>query len=165
MEEKYVVNETLKRIEPLEKKCNYCRKKEMTLMDSCFFQTLFFEEKRSNYLVVRKVKFNKVSIGVPRCESCKTIHDEAHTKAQKYIFIAAGILFILPFLLSFSFDSFFDGLIPAVIVLIAGFVFKNYLVEKIVFRTDILSEKVGAEYSKIVQNFLEEGWQYEQPEA
>lgn len=165
MEEKYVVNQTLKRIEPLEKKCSYCRKKDMTLIDSCFFETLFFEQKRSNYLVVRKVNFNKVSIGVPRCENCRSIHEGADAKAQKYIFIAAGIIFILPFLLTFSFDAFFDGIIPAVIILIVGFIFKNYLSEKIVFKTDILSEKVGAQYSEIVQNFLEEGWQYEQPEA
>ncbi|PKB16813.1 hypothetical protein [Flavobacterium sp. 5] len=165
MEEKYRVNETQKRIEPTEKKCSYCRKKEMTLIDSCFFQTLFFEQKRANYLVVRKVNFNKVSIGVPRCESCRSIHEGADAKAQKYIFIGAGIMFVFPFLFSFSFDGLKSGIIPAIIVLIAGFAFKNYLSEKIVFKTDILAEKVGAQYSVIVQEFLEEGWQYEQPEA
>ncbi len=165
MEEKYVINETLKRIEPLEKKCSYCRKKEMTFMDSCFFQTLFFKQKTSNYLIVRKVNFNKVSIGVPRCEPCKSIHDGANGKAQKYILIAAGIILILPFLFSFSFSDLQDGIIPAIIVLIVGFYYKNYIAEKIVFRTDILDEKVGAQYSVIVQEFLNEGWQYEQPEA
>ena len=165
MKEKYVVNQTLKRIEPIEKKCSYCRKKEMSLMDSCFFQTLYLEQKRANYLVVRKVNFNKVSIGVPRCESCKSIHDESGTKAKKYIFIATGIILILPMLFSFSLDTLTSAIIPALIVLIAGFLLKNYITEKIVFNTDILSEKVGAEYSVIVQEFLEEGWQYEQPEA
>jgi len=165
MEEKYVINQTLKRIEPLEKKCSFCRIKEMSLIDSCFFQTLFFEQKRSNYLVVKKVNFNKVSIGVPRCESCRSIHEGADAKAKKYIFIAAGIILVLPFLLTLSLDTFTDGIIPALIVLIIGFLCKNYLSEKIVFKADILSEKNGAQYSVIVQDFLEEGWQYEQPEA
>jgi hypothetical protein len=165
MEEKYIVNETLKRIEPLEKKCSYCRKKEMTLVDNCFFQTLFFEEGRSNYLIARRVKFNKVSIGVPRCETCRSIHEGANGKAQKYIFIAAGIILILPFLFTFSIKALDDGIIPAIIVLILGLYYKNYIAEKIVFRTDILDEKVGAQYSVIVQEFLNEGWQYEKPEA
>jgi hypothetical protein len=165
MEGKYVINETQKRIEPLEKKCNYCRKKEMSLIDSCYFQTLYLEQNRSNYVVYRNVKFNKVSIGVPRCENCLSIHEEAETKAKKYVFIAAGILLFMPLLFSFSLDAITSGIAPALIVLIAGFLLKNYIVEKIVFNTDILSEKSGAEYSLIVQNFLEEGWQYEKPEA
>ena len=165
MEEKYVINEAQKRIEPLEKKCSYCRKKEMTLMDSCFFETLYLEQDRSNYVLFRNIKFNKISIGVPRCENCRSIHEGADAKAQKYIFIAAGIILFLPFLFTFSFNSFSSGIIPAVIVLIAGFAFKNYLAEKIVFKTDILSEKVGAQHSVIVQDFLQEGWQYEKPEA
>nr|WP_315159101.1 hypothetical protein [uncultured Flavobacterium sp.] len=165
MEQKYVINETLKRIEPLEKKCSYCRKKEMSLIDSCFFQTLYLEQNRSNYVVFRNVNFNKVSIGVPRCESCKSIHEEAEKKAKKYIFIAAGIIFVSPLLSSFDFDSLTSGIMPAIIVLIAGFLFKNYIVEKIVINTDILSEKDGAAYSVIVQDFLEEGWQYKKPEA
>jgi hypothetical protein len=165
MGEKYVINETQKRIEPLEKKCSYCRKKEMSLIDSCFFQTLYLEQNRSNYVVFRNVKFNIVSIGVPRCENCKSIHEEAETKAKKYIFITTGIMLVFPLLFSFNFDAFKSGIIPALIVLIAGFLFKNYIVEKIVFNTDILSEKVGAEYSVIVQDFLEDGWQYKKPEA
>ena len=165
MEQKYVINETLNRIEPLEKKCSYCRQKEMSLMDSCFYETLYLEHDRSNYVVFRNVKFNKVSIGVPRCENCKSIHEEAETKAKKYIFIAAGIILFLPMLLSLSFDAFTSGVVPALIVLIAGFLFKNYIVEKIVINTDILSEKDGAAYSVIVQDFLEGGWQYKKPEA
>jgi hypothetical protein len=165
MEEKYVINETQKRIEPVEKKCSYCRKKEMTLMDSCFFQTLYLEQNRSNYVVFRNVNFNKVSIGVPRCENCKSIHEEAEAKAKKYILIAAGIILVMPLLFSFSLDAFKGGIIPALIVLIAGFLMKNYIIEKIVINTDILSEKDGAAYSVIVQNFLEEGWQYKKPEA
>lgn len=165
MEEKYIINETQKRIEPVEKKCSYCRKKEMTLIDSCFFQTLYLEQNRSNYVVFRNVKFNKVSIGVPRCENCKSIHEEAETKAKKYIFIATGIILVLPLLFSFNFDAFTSGIIPALIVLITGFLMKNYIIEKIVINTDILSEKDGAAYSVIVQDFLEEGWQYKQPEA
>ena len=89
----HVLNEKLKRLEPIEKKCIFCSYNNMVSMDDCYFVPLFKENDRTNIIVYRSVKYSKILIGISRCSTCAAIHEAAKTKATIYAVLAGAGVF------------------------------------------------------------------------
>ena len=160
MEEKYIFNERLSRLEPTETKCLYCRKKEIKNLNSCHFLNLYNEKKRTNVIVYRSVKFSKILIGVPRCESCKSIHEKSSEKANNYL-IVIGITLIALAIIIFSFSAIFISILIIAVLLLSKIPLKN----KFIRDQNILIELEGAKKVDLIMDFIIDGWSFTQPSA
>lgn len=160
MDEKYHFNERLNRLEPTETKCLYCRKKEMNSLNSCHFINLYNEQKRTNVVVYRSVKFSKILIGVPRCESCKSIHEKSREKANNYS-IVIGIILIFLAIIIFSFSAIFISILIIAVLLFS----KIPLINMFIRNENILIELEGAKKVDLIKDFIIDGWSFTQPSA
>lgn len=162
--ETHIVNQHLKRIEPVSKKCGFCYNGTSQQMDDNYFVPVFKENDRTNIIVYRSVKYQKIDVGIPRCADCKTVHQKAKTKALIISLIAAlAILAIMIY-------NFLD--LHAVISVglfflaaITGFGGYVYLQNTFSRKAGIASLKDGAESDALVQDFLMQGWSLKQPSA
>src|SRR5690349_15315300 len=84
----YIFNQERKRMEPTITKCQYCETGHSTSMEDNYFIPMFKENDRTNVIVYRSVKYNKLPVGIPRCKSCKSIHIQTAGRAAQ---IAWGI--------------------------------------------------------------------------
>ena len=77
MTDKYFsFDEKTKRFKPISLTCFFCNCSKNDESDGNFYFKLYKEHERSNYFVYRNVKFSSFEIGLPRCLSCKIIHDK-----------------------------------------------------------------------------------------
>jgi hypothetical protein len=160
---KHYINESLKRLEPVDKACQYCSGQgKSENMDENFFVPVFKEEDRTNIVVYRSVKFKKIMIGIPRCPSCLEIHDGAGNKAKLWSWVGAIIVFILFCLMGGGGGFVAVGLISFIIIGILG----SYMLEKQFVRDrGILTKVDGAKENETVQEFIIQGWSFTQPSA
>lgn len=157
---KHVLNERLKRLEPTDTRCYYCETEHSKSMNDNYFVPLFKEKDRTNVVVYRSVKYQKIDIGIPRCESCSAIHKEAANKAKLYSWLAAAGVVLVSALL-WGIWAFF-AVFPAIFI---GFGGAHYLENKLVFNKSIFTKRDGAERNETVQEFIVRGWSFTQPSA
>lgn len=156
----HTFNESRKRFEPLEKKCQFCQMNESSNMEENYFVPLFKEQDRTNIVVYRSVKYSKLPIGIPRCADCMAIHNATSTKAG---FIAFGIcvgIFILSIAIWGLMGIF--SFLPCIFV---GFFGKEFIERKLVEEKGILTKLDGAKENETVQDLVIHGWSFTQPSA
>lgn len=161
MLENYVLNGELKRLEPLEKKCQFCSERDSMGMDDNYFLTLYAESDRTNLLVYRSVKFKKILIGIPRCAQCRLIHAEARFRSQYWCWGISIVVFLLSI---YFFEAPFSvlGSIPA---LIFGLIGTFYVGNEMIRNKGIPTELEGSKENETVQDLLIQGWSLHQPVA
>lgn len=158
---KHYVNEALKRLEPLDKACQYCGQGNSENMNDNFFVPVFREEDRTNIIVYRSVKFKKVLIGIPRCHSCLEIHYAAGDKAKLYSWIGAVVIFILCLMTGAPYT-----IVAGIFLLfLIGFLGSHLLEKEFVKNRGILPELDGAKENETVQEFIIQGWSFTKPSA
>ena len=161
MEVKHIINENLKRLEPIAKHCVYCGERDFEHVDSCYFVPLFAEKDRTNVIVYRQVKFSKILIGIPRCQSCMEIHDSANNKGRiiawsiGFLIIALAIFTMQPYVIAF-------GILAG---LLAGFGLTIYIADRFIYDKGLYNPKQGAKNDETVQELVINGWSFTQPSA
>ncbi len=160
----HIVNERLKRIEPVSKKCSFCYTGTSQHINDSYFVPVFKENDRTNIIVYRSVKYQKIDIGIPRCTDCKAIHQSAKTKAL--LISLACALAILAFMI-YNFLNFHAVVSVALMFLsiFAGIGGYAYLQNVFARKAGISSLKDGAENDPLVKDFLMQGWSLKQPSA
>lgn len=164
MIDNYTFNETYKRFEPHDNKCTYCGEAHMRSMNDCYFVPLFVTNDRTNIVVYRSVKYSKILIGIPRCASCKDIHEKASTKG---IWIAVGCAILSIVFLIYNFTNLHPLItIGGFFATIFGAVFgAKKLTETFIANQDIYTQHDGAETNEVVRELVIAGWSFTQPTA
>ncbi|MFB9077820.1 hypothetical protein ACFFLS_00090 [Flavobacterium procerum] len=164
MIENYSFNEPYKRFEPHETKCTYCGEAHMKTMQDCYFIPLFVTNDRTNIIVYSSVSYSKILIGIPRCSSCRNIHE---TSSSKAIWIGVGVAIAGIAFLVYNFMS-----LPPMVTIIGffavifGAVFGSQkLTETFVANHDIYTKRDGAETNEVVRDLVLAGWSFKQPTA
>lgn len=156
----YIFNKERKRLEPTETKCQYCEVGTSTSMEDNYFIPLFKENDRTNVIVYRSVKYNKLPVGVPRCRDCKSIHILAKGRAAQIAWaIAVAVV-----LLSFAIWGIF-GIFSIFVGIIIGFGGADLLAAKFVKDKGIYTTTDGAKQNEAVQDLVINGWSLKQPTA
>ena len=156
----YVLNKNRKRLEPTEKKCQFCEAEHSSDMDDNYFVPLFRENDRTNIIVYRSVKYSKVPVGIPRCKSCMDIHEQAASKAAMVAWLIAAGVVVLSFMLWGPYGMF--AILAGIFI---GFLGTAYIQNKIVRGKGIFTKRDGAERNELVQSLIIEGWSFNQPTA
>jgi hypothetical protein len=156
----YIFNKERKRLEPTETKCQYCETGSSTSMEDNYFIPLFKENDRTNVIVYRSVKYNKLPVGVPRCSDCKTIHVLAAGRAAQISWGVAIAVVILIFAIWGIFGIF--GIFAGIII---GFAGTMLLQNKLVKDKGIYTKLDGAKQNEAVQDLVINGWSLKQPSA
>jgi len=164
MIENYIFNDLYKRFEPEQTECTYCGEAHMENRNDCYYVPLFVTSDRTNIVVYRSVKYSKILIGIPRCKSCREIHDSSINKSRLITFVLV--------ILAFSFLVYsFMSLNPFVVVIgFFGIIFGGVygsakLTEKLVYDQGIYTLKDGAETNEVVRDLIIAGWSFTQPSA
>lgn len=159
----HILNEKMKRFDPVEKTCSYCNQDDQSVTTaSAYYVPLYKEQDRTNIIVYSSVKYQMVTVGVPRCSGCLKIHSSERRNGYLYAFLLFVIIVASAVLL---FDAI--GIIIAVVggALIAGFA-ADKLGPYLASRRGIATPQGGAETNSLVQNLvLLQGWSFEQPKA
>ncbi len=156
----HTFNELLKRLEPSETLCQFCETEHSTDMEDNFFVPLFKENDRTNIVVYRSVKYRKIPVGVPRCKTCKAIHENASSKSGLIAWGGALLFVIIVFMVwgLIGFFAIFVGLFAAVFG-------SRYLYQKWVGEKQIYTEIDGAKQDSTVRELVINGWSFNQPMA
>jgi hypothetical protein len=160
LEDNYHFNAALKRFEPYERYCFYCKNKESNGQESTYFQNLFLEKKRLNLLVYRSVKYSTFSIGIPRCSACKEIHDGINMKSG-IIGTSIGVLVFCVAKLKFEMHT----ILCIIIAFGALAIVSKLLKTELIRNHGIDSADKGAKNDPMVQQFLDDGWTTRKPSA
>lgn len=156
----YIFNEQQKRLDPTEKKCTYCGKDQMENIEDCYFAPVFMTKNRTYLVVYSSVKYAKILIGIPRCKSCKTIHENAKVKGVLISVVAGIAIFVVGFN-TLSVPGFVIGLFGGIGTAVFGsFYLKNWFAEQ----KGIKALKEAAEENELIKKFLASGWSLKQPE-
>ena len=160
----YTFNETYKRFEPEENKCTYCDESLVENMDDCYFVPLFVTNDRTNIIIYRSVKFSKIEIGIPRCPSCKDIHENSIYKSRLITFctVASISIFLICFFTSIH-PFVFVGTLLAVIF--GGIYWSSKLTDRYVNNEGIYTLQEGAETNEVVRELVISGWSFTHPSA
>ena len=160
MVEKFVFNEKLKRLEPTENNCFFCRKEKKEQVNDSLFIAMYKPIKKLNLVVYRSVNFSKLPVGVPRCKSCLQIHTAALKKANMYSCIIAIAICLVLCLFG-----------PAGIVLglvsigFTYYILNDYLPGKYIQKMDIFTIKDAGKLYEPILELINAGWSLEQPRA
>ena len=156
----YVFNQARKRLEPTDTKCQYCKTGHSSHMEDNYFLSLYKEQDRTNIIVYRSVKYQKIPVGISRCKSCRDIHEAAATKAG---WISAGIAIGLELIL-FKIDLLwgFIGIFPALLIIFGG---TDYLQKNFVEDQGVSPKVDGAKQNEAVQHLVMSGWSFTMPSA
>ncbi|SFW85413.1 hypothetical protein [Chitinophaga sancti] len=156
----YVFNQARKRLEPTETKCQYCETGHSSDMEDNYFINLFKEQDRTNIIVYRSVKYQKIPVGISRCKDCLNAHESAAKKAG-IICVAVAIAMEIIF---FKIDLLLGliGLVPFFLIIFAG---TGYLANRFVEDKGVTPKVDGAKNNEAVQHLLMSGWSLTQPSA
>lgn len=156
----YNFNTVKKRLEPTETKCQFCEMDSSTHMEDNYFVPLFKENDRTNIIVYRSVKYSKIPVGIPRCKTCQSIHQEAASKSALIAGSMAVVTVVLSFLIwgPFGFFSFF-------VAILIGFGGRYLIEKKLVRDKGIYTRLDGAKQNEAVQELIIGGWSFNQPSA
>lgn len=161
MKETHILNEELKRFEPIGNTCGFCRGGVSTKEEEDYYYPLFKETDRTNIVVYKSVKFKKIDIGTSRCSRCYKIHKQNLLYGR----VVALLLVLFPALLlgQISIVYGFFYAVPAAIFMLS-------LVPRVVAdwstkSEDIRTEKEGVLANNLVKKMLSDGWVFYQPTA
>jgi|GEM_PF-939496 len=156
----HTLNEKLKRLEPTDKKCQYCRVENSQHMEDNYFIPVFREKDRTNIVVYRSVKYAKLLIGISRCKTCLDIHEKCRKKANLY---SAGIFVAIVFFATAIWGFYGLFAVPVgIFVCVAAY---TSIESSLVRKHDVFPKQDGAEYDDTVQEFIINGWSFTQPSA
>lgn len=156
----YTFNEARKRLEPTDTKCQYCDNDHSSHMEDNYFVPLYKERDRTNIIVYRSVKYQKIPVGIPRCKSCKDIHEAAANKGRLFAWGIAIVLEIILFKIDLLWG--FIGIFPSLFIIFAG---ADYIANKIVWEKGIFNKLDGAKQNGAVQDLVISGWSFTMPSA
>jgi len=158
METQYQLNESKKRLEPVETLCQFCNKRHAQHMDRNYYVPVFKEKDRTTLVIYNSVKFSKILIGIPRCTHCFVIHQKYTYRSWVISLTAALALAIMGFFILGMWGIF---------VLIAcfplGIITPIFLKRCFIRNAGILNEKEVAHENAMVQEFVIGGWSLTQP--
>ena len=169
----HVFNEQKKRLDPIDNTCMCCGKNFSIGEKSNFYIPIFKEKDRTNVIVYRNVKFQRLNIGVSRCPACK----EKHKRIQPLSILvgllvglgAAGLSLGLGWLLAEFFNLMFIFIVFVALGvglgIFLGFSFYYRQLNKMSIKSGILSERDAASQYELVQSLLNDGWTFDQPIA
>lgn len=156
----YNFNTTKKRLEPTETKCQFCEMESSTHMEDNYFVPLYKENDRTNIIVYRSVKYNKVPVGIPRCKTCRAIHEHAAGRSALIGGSIAVAVVILSFLIWGIFGIF--SIFVAIFIAFGG----TWLIERKMVRDKGIYTKLdGAKQNEAVQELIIGGWSFSMPNA
>lgn len=156
----YTFNQELKRLEIESGLCQYCETEEANDKELHYYIPLFRENDRTNVIVYRSVKFSKIPVGIPRCATCKAIHQKAASKAAWWGWGSAVAFVILTFMIAGVW-----GIFAIFIGLFAGFFLTRQLENSFVRKHEIYTLVDGAKENEAVQELILKGWSFHQPMA
>jgi len=156
--EKYTVNEVNKRIEPKETLCQFCNKRHSDKMDRNYFAPIFSIQDRTELIVYSSVKFKKIMIGIPRCNQCFVVHKQSSFNAWTASLVGGLALAVLGFVL-FG----FYGIFTMIGCFVLAFITPIFLVDYLIKRRGILTEKEGTMKDPLVRDMVIAGWSLNQP--
>ena len=164
MIDNYTFNEYEKRFEPKEATCAYCEESQLKNMKDTHFVALYVTNDRTNLIVYRSVKYSRLLIGIPRCASCKDIHEKSVSRSRLITWILAplsmGLLFYNFLNLGmFLFISCFFAII------LGGFYGSHKLTQFLVAKKNIYNLHDGIENDRFIQSLILDGWSLNQPAA
>jgi hypothetical protein len=158
MNDRYTLNDKLKRIEPNETLCQFCNKRHSDKMDRNYFAPLFSIQDRTELIVYSSVKFKKIMIGIPRCNQCYVTHKESSFNAWGSSLVAGFVLIVLGFAILGLY-----GFFSMIACFVLAFVAPIFLVDFLVRRKGILTEKEGTMKDPLVRDMVIAGWSLNQP--
>ncbi len=164
MLEKYVFNETLKRLEPISAECSFCKNGIMDSMSDCYFTTIYKEHNRTNIIVYRSVEFREIEIGIPRCNTCAKAYQKANDMSSGSGFLLGIAIFITGYFLVDNLLTFIllVGGIAFIIGTTTSYFIKKYYIDK----AQILSEKKAIRKDHTINTFVYlNGWTNHRPTA
>lgn len=133
-------------------------------MDDNHFAPIYKENDRTNVIVYRSVKFQKIHIGIPRCKNCKKIHHNSEIYSWILGFVlAVGVVLLITYFFrnNFVYKLFFGiiGFFPTLILT------PPILATIISARQGIFSSREGAENEPQIKAMIQGGWTLSQPNA
>lgn len=168
----HVYNEQKKRLEPQNTLCVFCGQNHITNGENNCYLNIYKEKSRTNVLVYRNVKFAKITIGAPRCSSCKLIHTQVKIKSILYS-ICAFLIGMLPIIfvsyILFRYITIF-AIFLGVFLFIANlfltiYITYYYFENRFIKKYNILTPRQGLQEYPFVQDLLNDGFTFEQPLA
>jgi hypothetical protein len=158
--ENYVVNDQLKRIEPIATLCQFCNKRHSEKMDRNVFIPLFNVQDRTNIIIYSSVKYKKVLVGIPRCNHCYVIHKKSAFYSW-LISIPVGIAMAITGFSLWGLYGVFSLMISIVIAAVSPILITDILIKK----QHILTQKDGGIKDPMVQDLVLAGWSINPPMA
>ncbi len=157
----HILNETTGRLESTSTECSFCRGGDASQKSMHYYKALFREQKRTNVIVYRNVKFAKIAVGIPRCKKCKEVHESANSFTMIMILASTVIFFVIGFVI-FPLLGFVTGFL--------GFLFPFAFREKI---EDLRAEQAihtltkteGVKKDPLITDMRLNGWTLNQPMA
>jgi hypothetical protein len=164
MIDKYTFNEYDKRFEPKETTCAYCEESQLKNAKDSHFVALYVTNDRTNLIVYRSVKYSRLLIGIPRCASCKVIHEKSVSKSQLITWILVPLAMGLLFYNFLNFNMFLFILVFFCII-VGGFYGSHKLTQFLVAKKNIYNLQDGVENDRFIQGLILDGWSLNQPSA
>ncbi len=168
----HIFNETEKKLEPIDNRCMCCGRGFSRGENDNFYIPIFKEKDRTNLVVYRSVKFNKVEIGVSRCPECKRTHKKVKTKAiLEVVQLSLLSLTLLP-LLGWGLTTLLNNIIPFFVLFFIGlgmmflwiYLFPRFE-QRYARQHHVLSRREAAMEYDLVSSMIAEGWTFDQPLA
>ncbi len=156
---KHTFNESLKRLEPVERTCHFCGQEDFRTMEENYFVPLFKEHDRTNVVVYRSVKYQQILVGIPRCRRCFKIHVINRVKAKYSWAVAAGVFGLAIWLWGAA------GVLGILPCLLIGFLGSSFLEDRLVESEGVLTQRDGAKRNETVQDLVIGGWSFHPPTA
>lgn len=166
-------NETEKRLEPQGCVCAFCGNEEVTNPQYDYYTYLYRTESRFNAIVYRNVKFKKIEIGATRCKDCQKKHFRNSIYSMCLSIIAFIIISVIiagiAYLMIESLHPII-GIVFGTILLVCNIhfccdVIYVYFHKILANKLGIKSPHEGLKTYQIVQEFIKEGFKFNQPLA
>lgn len=161
MNDTHFLNESLRRLEPNETLCQFCKNVQIEDPAHTYYCPVYKEMDRTNLVVYRSVKFNKIDVGIPRCKACHSIHSSSKTKGWIISIIITIVLGVLFFLSSGIYVIFYLVFGPAILLVFGPKILEDFITEQ----TAISTKKDAAEKDPLIASMLQGGWRLTKPNA
>jgi len=164
MIENYTFNEYDKSFEPKETTCAFCEESQIKNQKHTHFVALYVTNDRTNLIVYRSVKYSRLLIGIPRCGSCREIHEKSVFKSRLVTWIIVPIALVLLFYNLVILGTFLT-IAGFCSIIVGGFYGSHKLTQFFVSKENIWNLHDGVENDRFIQNLILDGWSLNQPSA
>ena len=166
----HVLNEQNKRLDPIYNRCMCCGQGVSNGNRSDFYISLFKVKDRTDLVVYRNVRFQRLVVGVSRCPKCKAIHKKGERiSVIKRLLVGvgtAGVGVLIGFLLE---PTSIIGPLVAVFGLVFGIIlaFVSFANQpsKVCEKNKVLTQEKAAKQYDLVMSLLKDGWTFIKPTA